>query len=254
MRGRAFVVLAGLAVIAAVALIGGAVFKNGSHSAARYSKFSLSDPDSKAQTPGLGPGMTWDAYLQAADAYPAANVTPGEVANAEATFNALANSDAKHGDPKSQGRKWEQVGPTQDATQPGVTAFSGATNNTASRITALVVAPDCGSKGNGKDCTVWAGASGGGIWPTDNATASTPDWKQMKVGDLDQASVGVLTLDPTDPQGKTLYLGTGEGNRCSSGCEAGVGIYKSTDGGNQWTKLADTRIDNANKQCNALSQ
>src|SRR5215475_9012746 len=74
MRGRALVVLAGLAVIAVIALIGGAVLKNGSHSAARYSKFSLSDPDSKAQTPGLGPGMTWDAYLQAADAYPAANV------------------------------------------------------------------------------------------------------------------------------------------------------------------------------------
>src|SRR5262249_55067892 len=113
----------------------------------------------------------------------------------------------------------------------------------------LVVAPDCGSKGNGKDCTLWAGASGGGIWRTDNATASTPDWKQMKVGDLDQASVGVLTLDPTDPQGKTLYLGTGEGNRCSSGCEAGVGIYKSTDGGNQWTKLADTCVDNATYHC-----
>src|SRR5690348_12103459 len=94
MRGRALVVLAGLAAIAVVALVGGA-FKGGSHAAARYSKFSLTDPDSKAQDPGLGPGMTYDAYLQEAQAYPAANVTPDEVANAEATFNALANSDAK---------------------------------------------------------------------------------------------------------------------------------------------------------------
>ncbi len=153
MRGRAFVVLAGLAALATVALIGGAVFKGGSHSAARYSKFSLTDPDSKAQTPGLGPGMTWDTYLQAADAYPAANVTPSEVANAEATFNALAASDAKHGDPKGGGAQWQQVGPQQDATQPGVTAFSGATNDTASRTASLLVAPDCGSKGYGKDCT-----------------------------------------------------------------------------------------------------
>jgi hypothetical protein len=245
MRGRAFVVLAGLAAIAAVALIGGAVFNNGSHAAARYSKFSLSDPDSKSQTPGLGPGMTWDTYLQAADAYPAANVTPSEVAKAEATFNALAASDGKHGDPKGEGKKWEQVGPKQDASQPGVTAFSGATNSTASRITALLVSPDC--KAN--DCTVWAGAAGGGIWRADNATKANPDWKQLKVDQLDQASVGVLVADPTDKHGKTLYLGTGEGNRCSSGCEAGVGIYKSTNGGDKWTKLGDACTDNATYQC-----
>ena len=95
MRWRAFVALAGLAAVVAVALLGGAVFKGGSHDAAQYSKFSLSDPDSKAQTPGLGPGMTWDTYLQAADAYPANAVTPEEVAKAEATFNALAASDAR---------------------------------------------------------------------------------------------------------------------------------------------------------------
>ena len=249
MRARALVVLAGLAAVAAVALIGGAVFKGGSHSAVRYSKFSLTDPDSKAQTPGLGPGMTWDTYLQAADAYPANAVTPQEVGNAEATFNALAASDAKHGDPKGEGRKWEQVGPTQDAQQPGVTAFSGATNSTASRITALVVAPDCGSKGNGKDCTVWAGAAGGGIWRTDHATDTNPDWTQLQVDQLDQASVGFLALDPTDKKGKTLYLGTGEGNRCSSGCEAGVGIYKSTNGGDKWTKLDDACVDNATYHC-----
>ena len=63
--------------------------------------------------------------------------------------------------------------------------------------------------------------------------------------ELDQNSVGVLTLDPTDKKGNTIYLGTGEANRCSSGCEAGVGIYKSTDGGNKWKKLDDTCVSNA---------
>ena len=135
------------------------------------------------------------------------------------------------------------------ATQPGVTAFSGATNNTASRVTALVVSPDCGSKGNGKECTVWVGEAGGGIWRTDRATDPNPEWKQLSVDDLDQASVGVLTLDPTDKKHKTLYLGTGEGNRCSSGCEAGVGIYKSTNGGEKWEKLDDTCVDNATYKC-----
>ncbi len=59
----------------------------------------------------------------------------------------------------------------------------------------------------------------------------------------------MLAFDPTDKKSKTIYLGTGEGNRCSSGCEAGVGIYKSTNGGDKWTKLADTCVDNATYHC-----
>ena len=59
----------------------------------------------------------------------------------------------------------------------------------------------------------------------------------------------MLTLDPTDKKNNTIYLGTGEANRCSSGCEAGVGIYKSTDGGNNWKKLDATCVSNATYAC-----
>ena len=38
-------------------------------------------------------------------------------------------------------------------------------------------------------------------------------------------------LDPNDPSGNTVYVGTGEANICGSGCVAGVGLYKSTNGG-----------------------
>ena len=169
-------------------------------------------------------------------------------AKAEATFEGIAAKDAKAGDPKGKGHKWQLVGPKENATQPGVTAFSGATNNTASRITALAVDPDCGTKGK-NDCRVWVGAAGGGVWRTDKATEANPEWKQLKPKDLDQNSVGVLTLDPTDKKHNTIYLGTGEANRCSSGCEAGVGIYKSTDGGNKWKKLDDTCVNNAVFTC-----
>ena len=61
---------------------------------------------------------------------------------AEVTFDAIAQQDAQKGDPNSKGHKWALVGPLNNATQPGVTAFSGATNNTASRTTALLVDPD----------------------------------------------------------------------------------------------------------------
>ena len=44
-----------------------------------------------------------------------------------------------------------------------------------------------------------------------------------------------VTIDPNDPTGNTIYVGTGEANVCGSGCVAGVGIYKSTNGGDTWT-------------------
>jgi hypothetical protein len=245
---RALVVLAGVAVLAGIATIAITASTDGAPQGSFSGKLAAGDPDARSgnsvTSPGLGP-TTFDAYLAAERAYPAEAIPPTLAAAAETTFAGIAAKDAKKGDPKAKGHKWELYGPTHDATQPGVTAFSGATNSTASRITALVVDPGCGTKG----CRVWAGASGGGIWRTDNALASDPGWKQMNPKDLDQNSVGTLTLDPSDKKGRTLYLGTGEANRCSSGCEAGVGIYKSTDAGEHWTKLADTCVSNATYTC-----
>ena len=43
-------------------------------------------------------------------------------------------------------------------------------------------------------------------------------------------AIGTLTIDPGDASGDTIYAGTGEPN-ASADSEAGVGIYKSTDGG-----------------------
>ena len=254
MRNRRFRLAAGAATLTAAALTAVAlvVVLGGSEHERFASKFAGGDPDAHATggtaTPGEGPTGGWDAYLAASRTYPANVIPPALVQTADGTFEKIADKDAKKGDPGAKGHKWKLYGPKKDATQPGVTAFSGATNSTASRITALVVSPDCGSKGK-NDCRIWAGASGGGVWRSDNALANNPDWKQLKADQLDQNSVGALTLDPTDKKGKTIYLGTGEGNRCSSGCEAGVGIYKSTNGGDKWTKLADVCVSNATYTC-----
>jgi hypothetical protein len=206
--------------------------------AAPFSKAG-GDPDAAANSPGLGPN-SFEAYLSAERTYPANVIPTSVVQNAAATFSAIA----KKGGADKFGH-WKLFGPRVNATQPGVTSFSGATNNTASRITALVVDPACSAN----KCRVWAGASGGGVWRTDNAEAPNPEWKQVNPDQLDQNSVGTLVLDPSDKSNNTLYLGTGEGNRCSSGCEAGVGIYKSTDGGNHWAKLADTCVSNGTYSC-----
>ena len=212
------------------------------------SKFAGGDPDRQANsatTPGEGPIGGWEAYKAAARTYPADEIPPQVVENAKATFMRIANADAQKGDPGAKGHKLNFYGPLMSAIQPGVTSFSGATNTTGSRVTAMLVAPDC----NDSRCRIWVGVSGGGVWRTDNALANDPNWKELHPGNLDQASVGALALDPTDKTSSTIYLGTGEGNRCSSGCEAGVGIYKSTNNGETWIKLDDKCVDNPTNAC-----
>jgi len=201
---------------------------------------------SKEATPGEGPASGFEAYVSAMRTYPADVIPPQVTQVAEQTFNSIAAKDANSADANSAGHKWTQYGPLQLATQPGVTSFSGATNDTASRVTALVVSPDCGKAGR---CTVWTGVSGGGVWRTDDALSANPAWKHVTDAQLDQNSVGALYLDPTDPKHNTLYLGTGEGNHCSSGCGSGVGVYKSTNAGNTWTKLGDSCVSNATFAC-----
>src|SRR2546429_1902954 len=191
---------------------------------------------------------SYEAYMAAARAYPARTIPPAIVARAKATFNRIAKADARrlrHGRHLlGDGSSWRLYGPRVNATEPGVISSSGATNNAASRTTAMVADPDC----TAKRCKLWVGVSGGGVWRTDNAVAPNPNWQHVSPGELDQNSVGTLTLAPGKKH-DTLYLGTGEANRCSSGCEAGVGIYKSTDGGEHWKKLADTCVSNATYAC-----
>jgi hypothetical protein len=201
---------------------------------------SLSGPLSKEAAAGEGPVGTYEAYLSAARTYPAADaLSPSMFANAQATFDKIAQAGASEGN-----NHWQPYSPLRIAQQPGVLAFSGATDTTASRTTAMLIAPTC-IPGN---CRLWVGVSGGGVWRTNDALAADPTWTWLD-GNLEQNSVGTLTADPNDPTGNTIYLGTGEANRCSSGCEAGVGIYKSTNGGDSWTKLADTCVSNATYPC-----
>ena len=77
----------------------------------------------------------------------------------------------------------------------------------------------------------------GGVWKSTDALASVPNWKQISDNWFATTSIGSITIDPNDKTGNTIYVGTGEPNG-SSDSEAGVGVYKSTDGGTTWTLLA----------------
>ena len=97
------------------------------------------------------------------------------------------------------------------------------------RCRALAISPRCEKH----DCALLVGAAGGGIWKTDDAMDLSPKWESSSDG-IPSNAIGSLIFDPTDWSGQTVYAGTGEPNG-SSDSEAGVGLYRSTDGGRSWS-------------------
>jgi photosystem II stability/assembly factor-like uncharacterized protein len=80
---------------------------------------------------------------------------------------------------------------------------------------------------NGK--LLYIGTAGGGIWKTTNAGASF-----KPIFDKYCQSIGSIAIDQQNP--KVIYAGTGESNMRNS-VSIGDGLYKSTDGGDNWTKI-----------------
>ena len=123
---------------------------------------------------------------------------------------------------------WEEVGPFTPRVAAEAT-YTGRETENSGRVTSLAISPRCEKH----DCTLLVGAAGGGIWRTDRALDDSPDWEPSSDG-IPSNAIGSLLYDPTDARGRTLYAGTGEPNG-SSDSEAGVGLYRSTDGGRSWS-------------------
>ncbi len=84
---------------------------------------------------------------------------------------------------------------------------------------------------------IYAGASSGGVWKTTDAGAN---WNPI----FDQRSylnIGCIVLDKTNPN--TVFVGTGDPN-IGGYVRIGDGVWKSTNGGTNWTNigLGNTRI------------
>ena len=171
-----------------------------------------------------------------ARAWPRSYVGARQAAAARAAYTEaparLSISDFRRGADDVQpslSATWQQLGPSTPAV-PGDVSFTGAAETNAGRVTALAVDPNCSIAST---CRMWIAAAGGGIWRTDDALATQPVWQPVDQG-LTTSAFGSLIVDPNDHSGNTLYAGSGEANG-SGDSEAGVGLFRSTDGGDHWT-------------------
>jgi len=153
-------------------------------------------------------------------------ITAAQIGGAQAAFSAIQKKGVGSG--KNSTTSWFSLGP-KNAIYPAFLNRHGSQYVTSGRITALAIAPNCTTN----SCTLWVAAAGGGVWRTDKALGGA-NWVNVSDGFFASGAIGALTYDAAHT---TLYAGTGE-DAAAGDAEAGVGVYKSTDGGAHWTALA----------------
>ncbi|MGB1307321.1 MAG: PA domain-containing protein [Oceanihabitans sp.] len=102
-------------------------------------------------------------------------------------------------------------------------------NNVGGRTRAIMFDPNDASNN-----TVFAGGVSGGLWKNTNISSSNTTWQRLNIPE--NLTVSSITFDPNNTM--TFYVGTGESYvGHTDGAANGDGIWKSTDGGNNWTNI-----------------
>ena len=219
-RLTAVFAVAGLAVLSTVLLAQGS--RSTSAAPAAHASPRLTALEGAARDNEGPGGAEAEAYRDRA--YPADSISINQIQGAIAADAAAQGRRAAGTAPK-----WDSLGPdTLDVDRLGTQSFIKPTQ-WSGRETALAIDPKC----KPQECTLYVGAAGGGVWRTKNALAPTPTWKQISAG-IPTNAIGSIAVDPNDPTGKTIYVGTGEGNN-SGDSEAGLGLYRTTDDGAHWS-------------------
>jgi hypothetical protein len=186
-----------------------------------------------------GPGSAAEAEFRER-AYPDTTISMAEMEGARDAFVTAS----RRGD-RGDGGRWEMIGPSR-ALYP-FTEFRNSGNYVPNeyvaggRTTSIALANKC-TPGN---CKAWITPAGGGIWRTRNVFARNVKWEYLGEP-LEINAAGAVTVDPNDPKSETIYVGSGEANICGSGCVAGTGLYKSTNGGDSWTPVGGAAGDTSN--------
>lgn len=104
----------------------------------------------------------------------------------------------------------------------------GARNIGSAAMSGRIAALDAVQEG--QRLTVFVGSASGGVWKSVNGgTTFKPVFDKQPV-----QSIGAVTIDPKNP--KVIWVGTGESWTRNS-VSVGDGVYKSVDGGDNWTNL-----------------
>ncbi len=82
----------------------------------------------------------------------------------------------------------------------------------------------------GNQLVIYVGAASGGLWKT---TDGGVNWESL-FDDQEASSVSALAMAPSEPN--VIWAGTGETFVIRPAHAMGDGIYRSTDGGNNWEK------------------
>ena len=106
-----------------------------------------------------------------------------------------------------QDLKWRNVGPTRGGR---VTAFAGVRT---------------------QPCTFYMGATGGGIWKTENCGGN---WTPTSDGQIETGSIGAIDVSESHPD--IVWAGTGSA-AIRSNVIIGRGVYKSVDAGRRWLRM-----------------
>ena len=145
-------------------------------------------------------------------------------------------------DSETGGHRWTSVGPFS-AIYPSATSRTNAPYVASGRISALAIDPRCGIRhaeesrdDEDRTCRLYVGAAGGGVWRTDRPFSSNPKWR-FTSGSFSTNAIGKIAIDPRNPD--VIYAGTGEPN-ASADSAAGLGLYRSRNGGEDWEHLSST--------------
>ena len=249
--GIAVVVLLAAAAVAGVTISGSPVAQTGPVAGDELPTALAGHLDKLRQAVPGNQGMAEEGPASGAEAaflqraYPADAISLSAAAGARAAFSSAKGRPFPSG--KGAKGSWVSIGPSQ-ALYPKEPEFRSSfgyvpTDYVAGGRTTSIAISDTCVPGN---CRLYITPAGGGVWRTKNGLVGQPNWEYLG-GPLGINSAGTVTIDPNDASGNTIYVGTGEANICGSGCVAGVGIYKSTDGGSTWTgPLGGSATDTGN--------
>jgi photosystem II stability/assembly factor-like uncharacterized protein len=124
----------------------------------------------------------------------------------------------------SQAKQAASVAKVDSETISGLGARNIGSAAMSGRISAIAAVPE------GNRLTVYVGAASGGVWKSVNGgTSYKPVFDKEPV-----QSIGAIAIDPTNS--KVVWVGTGESWTRNS-VSVGNGIYKSVDGGDNWTYM-----------------